>query len=49
MNIKPFSAALIGSLTGVISTLGYEYLNEFLNHKLRLHDTCIFRKLLYLS
>lgn len=40
MNIKPFSAALIGSLTGVISTLGYEYLNEFLNHKLRLHDTC---------
>jgi len=42
MAIHPFSAALVGSVTGVISTLGYRYLHEFLNHHFKLHDTCKF-------
>lgn len=40
MNIQPFGAAIIGSVSGVLSTFGFQYLTGFLNNKLKLHDTC---------
>jgi ammonium transporter Rh len=39
MPIQPFGALLIGSVAGIISTLGYEYLTPKLNEFL-VHDTC---------
>jgi hypothetical protein len=39
MNIQPFSAMLIGSFAGVLSTLGFQYLTPLLK-KVYLHDTC---------
>ncbi|CAF3750656.1 unnamed protein product [Rotaria sordida] len=38
-NIGLFGAMIIGSLAGIISTLGYKYLLELLK-KIRIHDTC---------
>lgn len=38
--IEPYGAFLIGSLTGVISTVGYKVLQPYLYNKLKLHDTC---------
>lgn len=39
MAILPSSAMLIGSVAGVVSTLGFEYLTPLLK-KIYLHDTC---------
>ena len=39
MKIMPFSAMIIGSFAGIVSTLGFEYITPLLK-KLRLHDTC---------
>jgi ammonium transporter Rh len=40
MPIQPFGAMIIGSIAGIISTLGYQYLTPKLNHSL-VHDTCM--------
>lgn len=39
MAIQPFAAMIIGSVAGIISTLGFEYLTPALK-KIYLHDTC---------
>lgn len=39
MAIQPFGAMVIGSIAGVISTLGFQYLTPVLNHGV-IHDTC---------
>jgi ammonium transporter Rh len=39
MAIDPFGAMIIGSLAGLISTLGFKFLTPFLNHHF-VHDTC---------
>nr|AGA93878.1 RhAG [Porichthys notatus] len=40
MNIGPYGAMLIGLLAGIISTLGFKYLNPILASSLGIHDTC---------
>ncbi len=40
MNIQPFAAVIIGSVAGILSTLGFQYSTSFLNKYLKLHDTC---------
>jgi ammonium transporter Rh len=40
LNIQPFAAAIIGSLAGIVSTLGFQYSTKFLNRYVKLHDTC---------
>ena len=37
--INPFAAMIVGSIAGLVSTLGYSYLTPFLNRKF-VHDTC---------
>ena len=37
---NPGAALTIGFLTGIISTLGYQYLTPYLEEKLGLYDTC---------
>lgn len=37
---NPGAALAIGLLTGVISTLGFQYLTSYLEHKIHLYDTC---------
>ena len=39
MNIRPSSAMIIGSVAGILSTLGFSILTPLLK-KFRLHDTC---------
>jgi len=39
MAIQPFAAMIIGSIAGIVSTLGFEFLTPLLK-KIRLHDTC---------
>jgi ammonium transporter Rh len=39
--LQPFSAMVIGTIAGVISTFGFQYLTPFLNEHFYLHDTCI--------
>jgi ammonium transporter Rh len=39
MAILPSSAMMIGSVAGVVSTLGFEYVTPLLK-KIYLHDTC---------
>ena len=39
MVIDPFASMIIGSISGVISTTGYQYLTPFLNERF-LHDSC---------
>jgi hypothetical protein len=39
MIIQPFGSMLIGTVAGVISTLGYEFITPFLN-EFFVHDTC---------
>ena len=34
------TAMAIGGLAGIISALGFLYLNKFLQRKIHLHDTC---------
>ena len=41
MAIHPFTAALLGSFTGVISTLGFQFMHKKLNNFFKLHDTCM--------
>eukprot|EP00794_Sanderia_malayensis_P008262 gene8262-9145_t len=40
LQIKPWGAMLIGLLSGIISTLGYEFITPALRDKIKLHDTC---------
>ncbi|XP_061193110.1 ammonium transporter Rh type A-like [Saccostrea echinata] len=40
MPIQPWGAMLLGTVAGVISTLGYKYLTPALSSKLKIHDTC---------
>ncbi len=40
MNIRPYAAMIIGSLAGILSVLGYQYVSPFLKKKLYLNDTC---------
>jgi ammonium transporter Rh len=37
---NPGGALAIGLIIGVISTLGYQYLTPYLEHKIGLYDTC---------
>jgi ammonium transporter Rh len=39
MAIPPYAAMIIGSIAGIVSTFGFEYLTPLLK-KIRLHDTC---------
>lgn len=39
MAIQPYAAMIIGSVAGIVSTLGFEYLTPLLK-KIYLHDTC---------
>jgi len=38
--IKPYGALVIGSLAGLLSTVGYIYITPMLQRKIGLHDTC---------
>ncbi|KAK7023589.1 hypothetical protein SK128_018013 [Halocaridina rubra] len=38
--IMPWGALFLGSLAGLVSTIGYIYLQPLLNQKISLHDTC---------
>ncbi|XP_023695180.1 ammonium transporter Rh type A [Paramormyrops kingsleyae] len=40
MNIEPFGAMIIGSLAGIISTLGFKFLSPILASTLGIQDTC---------
>lgn len=37
--VRPYGAMLAGFLTGVVSSLGYAYVQSFLKRKISLHDT----------
>nr|CAB3265567.1 rh type B glycoprotein [Phallusia mammillata] len=38
--VHPFGALLIGTAAGILSTLGYRYLQPLLQRTIKLHDTC---------
>merc|ERR1711972_15188 len=40
LNVTPVGALLIGAAGGLVSTLGYVYIQLFLLAKIGLHDTC---------
>jgi len=40
MMLSPFGAIVMGTLAGVVSVLGFEYLTSFLAQKLKITDTC---------
>lgn len=40
MSVSPGGACLVGSVAGIISVLGYEYLTPWMEKKLHLTDTC---------
>eukprot|EP00002_Diphylleia_rotans_P027519 TRINITY_DN551_c0_g1_i2.p1 TRINITY_DN551_c0_g1~~TRINITY_DN551_c0_g1_i2.p1 ORF type:complete len:695 (-),score=189.88 TRINITY_DN551_c0_g1_i2:313-2397(-) len=40
MNLYPFAALLIGCSAGIVSVLGYVYVQPFLEKTIGLHDTC---------
>ena len=40
MMLSPFGAILMGSLAGVVSVLGFDYVSKFLVEKLKIADTC---------
>merc|ERR1719476_409221 len=40
LNVTPVGALLIGAAGGLVSTLGYVYVQPFLLAKIGLHDTC---------
>lgn len=46
MAIQPYAAMIIGSLAGIVSTLGFEYLVPLLK-RTYLHDTCMIIKKKY--
>lgn len=39
MQIEPFGAMIIGTIAGIISTLGFQFLTPTLNETI-VHDTC---------
>ena len=39
MVIEPYGAMVIGSVAGIISTLGFQFMTPILNHSF-VHDTC---------
>jgi ammonium transporter Rh len=38
--VMPFGAMLAGFVTGIVSSLGFAYISNFLRKKIQLHDTC---------
>lgn len=40
LNVQVYVALLVGSLAGLISTLGYQFIDPFLKRTIKLHDTC---------
>merc|ERR1719209_387924 len=40
MMLTPGGAVVVGALAGVVSTLGFRYVQPFLLKKLKIHDTC---------
>lgn len=40
MIFNPGFAILTGALAGIASSLGYLSLNQFMQQKVRIHDTC---------
>merc|ERR1719376_1741277 len=38
--VQPYGALMIGSIAGVISTLGFHGLSPWMEKKLKIHDTC---------
>lgn len=40
MVVQPWGALFIGTLAGIVSVLGYNYVSPFLNKSLKIHDTC---------
>ncbi|XP_004696423.1 ammonium transporter Rh type A [Echinops telfairi] len=40
MEIDPYGAMIIGSISGIISVLGFKFLTPLIARKLRIHDTC---------
>ncbi|XP_028649831.1 ammonium transporter Rh type B [Erpetoichthys calabaricus] len=40
MMLTPFGSMIVGSLAGIISTLGYKFLTPILDSKLKIQDTC---------
>lgn len=40
MPLEPWAAMLVGSIAGVISVLGYQYVTPFLKSRLKILDTC---------
>jgi ammonium transporter Rh len=39
MAVAPYAAMIIGTVAGIVSTLGFEYLTPLLK-RINLHDTC---------
>ena len=39
MAIEPFAALVVGSVAGIVSTIGFQYLTDMLKG-FKLHDTC---------
>ncbi|KAK2179724.1 hypothetical protein NP493_476g04051 [Ridgeia piscesae] len=40
MMIQPWGALVVGSLAGVLSVVGFNYVTPWLSSKLKVHDTC---------
>ena len=40
MMLTPFGSIVMGSVAGVVSTLGFQYVSPFLADKLKIADTC---------
>ncbi|GFV54683.1 ammonium transporter Rh type B [Trichonephila clavipes] len=40
MMVHPYGAMMIGTLAGLISTMGYRFATPFLKKNLKIHDTC---------
>lgn len=40
LNMSPFGAIMIGCAAGIVSTIGYNHIQPFLERAIGLHDTC---------
>lgn len=40
MMMQPYGAMIVGSVAGIVSTLGYHTVGPILNNSLKVHDTC---------
>ena len=38
--LTPGGAVTVGALAGILSTIGFKYIQPFLLNKLKIHDTC---------